>query len=405
MNLDEKYQLLKKWILDNNGFINEKLDFTYINNENRYIVSNNDINPEELLFSIPDKLCINNKLINDIPNINNINIDNLDINSIMILILKYHFSLGENSFYYPYLNLLPSYEDYNYHPLYKYNDELGKKWRTISNKIVDMIESQIRIIDKIFDNFTKLGINITYQEVKYYYMIIITRQWTNVGLVPFADLLQHSNSSNLLLNTNNNSHYIKNNNNGIMKNQIIYDNYGLYDDNILFTNFGFVDQINNTQLSRFIKIPIINNIKNDTPFNRLRLTELNSFKSKHFILSNNFFDKNILYQLRLYSLTLSDIKSIDISTTFYNQVISISNEKESYLSLFKILKNLISSKSDIKSIMNNINDYHPDSIEYKISSLVLFENEIIRYSINMLLYEWIKLLGCPFNLNLKVLYD
>ena len=262
MNLDEKYQLLKKWILDNNGFINEKLDFTYINNENRYIVSNNDINPEELLFSIPDKLCINNKLINDIPNINNINIDNLDINSIMILILKYHFSLGENSFYYPYLNLLPSYEDYNYHPLYKYNDELGKKWRTISNKIVDMIESQIRIIDKIFDNFTKLGINITYQEVKYYYMIIITRQWTNVGLVPFADLLQHSNSSNLLLNTNNNSHYIKNNNNGIMKNQIIYDNYGLYDDNILFTNFGFVDQINNTQLSRFIKIPIINNIKN-----------------------------------------------------------------------------------------------------------------------------------------------
>jgi len=162
MVLDE----LMKWIVDNNGYINDKLKIVHINDKKYNIIAKSDIIIGEKLCQIPKKLQIGVISYNSIPNISkwneldkkNNNLELIKYKAIISLI--YEKTLGANSKYYQYIKTLPTSNDLKYHPLYCLSKHKLEIWKYISNNFYNYICSDIAELETLYNYIKNLNDDI-----------------------------------------------------------------------------------------------------------------------------------------------------------------------------------------------------------------------------------------------------
>lgn len=416
IELKDKFNRLKQWIIDNKGIVNDKLEIKTHDKFNRLIIANQKIEKDEIIVDIPNIVCINKDKFNTLPNSDKIDITPYNHTIVLTMILLHHISLKESSFFYPYIDLLPSFHEFAYHPVYLYNEEIGKEWNKISPKITKLISLHVTNVFEILK--VLLDLNrihqiyeksvLTYDNVKWCYLLLITRQWNNSGLVPVADLFQHScKSGMLLMPINNGQNNIMTTKEEINEGMCVYDNYGVYDDILQFTSFGFIENMTEDNCSRFIKIIFNKGLnKVETSLDRFKNAEIDKYTSvqRIFYLNNTGIQNYILEYLRLYFLDEYDLKIINVNETYYDKMISLSNESKVFSGLLDLAKNnnYISDKMQIDYCNEICTKYPHDTIEYKIARITLLIGTVIQGTINLLLAKWNSYLVNPFNTKISI---
>lgn len=407
--LEVKFENLKTWITNNGGYVNNKLGIKYITSDNRTVYAKEPINQNEFIFKIPDKCLINENSFKTLPITGTIDHE-LSADAKRIIVLLYEkFIKRDKSFYYPYIDILPSFEDFNYHPFIKFDVSRETIYKTLSDGSFNKLNAFITLYNTIKDTMLKFNETIklfnedilTEENIKWAFLILRTRQWKN-GLCPFADLLQHSHKSTMLLETNTttqtNDMVVKND---IQTNEIIYDNYGIYDDVMLFVAYGFV----NKQDHKY-GIDFTIQVNDNNPLNLFKKELINKFilTNKNLAVSKNEISNQLIWLFRMASITNTDIKMINLEDNdFYKKEISLDNECMAYRNLLEILKIKIQDTNKSLELCKNImNTYDENSIEYAITYLNINSNDIYKsvfYLINRL---WNEKLPHPFNTNLTI---
>jgi hypothetical protein len=408
MNTETLFLNLKKWVINNGGYVNDKLSLTDTKYNGRAIISNDNITANEQLFKIPESVKINISKLTTLPTYKSEsfykeNMINNQYTFLVAFLLYHYFILKQDSFFYPYISLLPKPADFADHPINKMDSI--KVLDKLNRKIKPTIEGLINHLNIIHGELLKsdlLPINlITTENIKWAYLVFRTRQWANQGLVPIADLLQHSNKSELLLTIDNET------NSGIMttktdinKNNIIYDNYGIYDDTVLLCNFGFID--NNGELNKILndnidhtymlKVDFEAKIDDSKFIGRLKDREMKLYReNKTFFITNKGLCISLLNYLRIGAISETDLKLINIDSAYYENVISLENEARVITWIKTIIKNQFyegNADEHSKYCKKICKKHNSDSIEYKMAVLNLIYIDVIKKTLEMLDLKW-----------------
>lgn len=412
--LQEQYNNLVKWITDNGGYVNPKINLVKHDKFNRVIVAIEDIDEKEQIVKIPQKCCIG------YDNIDKLNIKiQLNNTTKIILALLLELPLKDKSFYFPYIRLLPTLNEFEYHPIYKFDENNKKIWNKYSEHITSLIEQHHKNIQTIYDELKKLNEEykfldtLTYNNVKWGYLCSISRQWNNSGFVPIADLLQHSCTSNMLLSPvkeENNINNVLQTDKKLTKSSIVYDNYGIFDDTLQYISFGFIENPDDNNLQRFVKFILNYTLDNSTSVNSFKKVEIDKYMAtqKILCLTNVGIQNYLLEYLRIFSIDEQDMRIIDFSKKYYENIISLNNESRVSSVLIKLIKdnNLLLPKDRmiyIKSQLRNAK-LSPYSVSYNICKLSLIRHQIAENAINILISNWTNKLIIPYKFNINVDY-
>jgi len=397
--MSEKIEILKKWITKNGGYINKKLYLVEFSKGNRGIFTSDLIEKNEKILYIPKEICISRKNIIDIPKCEHLNLTKYSNDFYSIIVLLFHlFILKEKSFFFPYLNLLPTFDDFSYHPLCHVKEK-EKEWNNISEYISSRLKNTYNTAESNIKNVKEICLEydiipnefLTFENLFWCALILQTRQWGDTGLVPFADLLQHSNESGIFLSGNGTMIA----NNEIKKNEPVYDNYGLLDDVGLFVNFGFVDK--STKNNIFIIQPQYN-IQINNMLNKIIKNEIDEFKNNKFFISTNGISVNLIQFVRILCLNESDLlKMKDIK--YYENVISLDNEQKVNMNITNIFKTLLGNDNPNEIIKLYLDE---NSLEHKIAYLNLKYKELLKLSIKIIVIQWIKTLKVPIDMEILI---
>lgn len=249
MELNYKFINLCNWINENGGFVNSSLSIDYSLN-GKFIKTNSKLSKGDELLSIPDHLLLNK-----------INVG-LDVNSgsekIDTTISLLYELKKEESFWLPYFNILPDISDFKNHPLFLFKKGKIKDLSNFENYELSSVYNEFLSLSKYL-NEIKIFDVVFEDEVFWAFLIVITRMWQNSGLVPMADLFQHSYDSNITLYKESFLNKMKSDRD-FNDCEIIYINYLVKSDSTLFFNFGFLQNTNHT----YTTIPIdYNNCNKD----------------------------------------------------------------------------------------------------------------------------------------------
>jgi hypothetical protein len=356
-NLEQKFSDLKNWIESNGGWINQKVTLTQTE-WGRSVIATDTI-MDEKIFTVPRHLTIK-------PENSGIVIDESIFGDfrervIVSLLFEYH---KPNSFWTPYLNLLPSLGEFSNHPQFLH---YCGKFPKISESIYNMVDSSTTRLHDFIKKFKDYNdkINIvpicTDEEIIWAYFCVITRMWSEVGLVPFADLMQHSNQSSMGIIFEEKDLFMK----GSFENGTqVYDNYCVDDDFTLFCNFGFVDN------SQVCVIPTMflfeERSKNlDVIVNGfLESSKIEKLKFLSFGINNL-----IMKYLRINFIDEMDLKTIDLGSNIGDQVISLNNELKC-LKKIKFRLNVILSELEYEKIVLQKDTYDISGPEFQVWRLV-----------------------------------
>jgi len=213
-------------------------------------------------------------------------------------------------------------------------------------------------------------LEVSDDDILYAYLLTVSRMWTGIGIVPVADLLQHSNRSNISLNRTGQVCNMKSQDT-IPAGHPIFDNYLLNDDIMLYINFGFVES------SDLITMPMRFSFENQPPV----VTKLieNEFKNlaKIFITTEGV-NVNLMRYLRLNLLDISDLSAIsEFSESTGINLINFDNEFKCLKKLKFRLSNFL-PEEDLP-LLNNVNysDNPQESNIYKLLNRVFKLKESI----------------------------
>jgi uncharacterized protein YpiB (UPF0302 family) len=208
--------------------------------------------------------------------------------------------------------------------------------------------------------------------------------WLDIGLVPFADLLQHSNESQIILSHENGLSFM--NSVGIVESgQEIYDNYATNDDINLFVTFGFVDKSSISNL-------LINFIFDKKEGILKDIVELRSGDNKNLHISSSGISERLMKFIRVNMINSDDLKLIDFnSNNLGEDIISLSNELRS-LKKIKNRMDFFIEKSEIEYVRGNYNNHQTDTLESEICELII-KIDNLKIQVNQFINTyWINLL-------------
>jgi hypothetical protein len=239
------FDLLKTWIIENGGYVHPHLALNQTDSNDRYIYAKHPIPKNEKIFEIKDCCCLST--ISDDPIFEQPEFESIKKELVVIKKFIQEKAKKELSFYHPYFQSLPNLTSFYDHPLFIafYNPSVIEQWKKI-NLLVSILEIKCILLQNILLFFHRYFPNDQEKDIVYAYFIFITRAWDH-GLVPFADLFQHSNYSDMFLDfTKFGTSFsgILITKSGFNENEIIFENYGIYDESILLFNFGFIQQEN-----------------------------------------------------------------------------------------------------------------------------------------------------------------
>jgi hypothetical protein len=407
MSIIEKFNILKKWCIDNNSYVNDKITITG-NNDNRYIVSNGEILSNETIIEIHKNVCLTgeliNELINIIPDLENIK-DELEDKHKLLLVLIYQHSIQEKSFFYPYLNILPSLEDFNQHP-YILTRELLKN--NIDSNIKQIIEPAIHFynlinndIDKFTDLISKIDFfnnkNIFSREIIIWGTLIIhTRAWAfngNYILVPIMDLMQHSNESKII-NRLINNRYIMNSDVYYGYGDTIYDTYGTKTQIELYLIYGFQNQ--GDKIFK-INLAIPEHIKNNH--------HTKDIKGEFYLLSSGV-QKQLLQFVRICNMDDKEINEFfeKHNYDYLAEMYSLDNEVKAIRNFLNICHQLKNDNSNNFKIADD--NFESNNLLIKnMSEIFLLYESTIKCTVLNLLNQWNGLLKQPFTFSIELIFD
>ena len=260
--INEKYKIYKKWLIENGAIFNEKIDFPFEFGPFHKIgcKSISKINENEAIILIPRSLLIISgdlhfidKYINDILD----EISDEDIPDIYLTLYLYLEKQNPNSFFKPFIDIIflkennsddIFYEKWNEKSLNELNDEISAK---SFEKRLNYLE-ELYILIKQCQKFS----NMTKKEFENCYFKIISRKIdlkdnNNISiLVPFIDLIFHDNSIKL-------------------KNEI-YDS-----ENMVFKYASIINEFKNSKLNLYMTT------SNHLPFNKPSYNKLIPFIEKN----------------------------------------------------------------------------------------------------------------------------
>jgi hypothetical protein len=376
-NVEIKFNNLCNWMSTNGGFVNPKLSL--INGQfGRTVIANQKIENEDI-FTLPKNLVLNHE--NSNLNIEGDKFSHRDL--IVISLLKEYYK--PNSFWKDYLNLLPSLREFKDHPLIIYikgnfptvSENVLIKTKNLHNEFVSLYDklTELNNQNKIVESFTK-------EDLLWAFLTTSTRMWTGIGLVPLADLLQHSNNSNMILSDKDSNLFMMAD--SIGEGEEVFDNYALNDDFTLFTNFGFVESSNITVIS-------INFMFEETILDGLKSSILNRKKMAPMNISSLGINQNLMRFIRLNLIDESDLKLVNLSDEeLGNSMISLENELRC-LKKVKNRSNYFLTENEVKFIQSDRDSL--SDIEKQIFDLLSKVNNL-KVQINQFVNNyWISLLG------------
>lgn len=359
-NTNEKYSNLCNWITQNGGWINPKLSIIQSEKFGRSIITTADLENEDI-FITPKKLCLN-------PDNSRIETaGNFEFRDRVVISLLKECQLA-NSDWSPYIKLLPDLSSYLNHPLVLfYQNKLPNLSASIFNRVSELYQSFIKFFNdlKTFNENTNLFEQMpTFNECMWAFLTVITRMWSGSGLVPFADLLQHSNLSTISLDVNETdckmiSKQI------ITSGSTIYDNYLVQDDITLYVNFGFVEESEITNLSLSFSFETRSKI-----IANIISAERSKFSDKKIFLSTQGVNSDLMSFLRLHLLDSTDLKLIDTDTEIdATKIVSLPNELRC-LQKIKFRLGHVLEQTEIDTALNNIDKFEPYSAEWSQCKLI-----------------------------------
>jgi len=396
-----KFDLLKRWIVSNGGFVHDAIGVDEKNPGNRVLIAKDEIEENTMICDIPKELC----LLKNPDLIVNPNFSTFENDIHLVTILHKEFQLGSKSFYYPFLSYLPERDEFRHHPIYVAfkNPEKLNEWKEICNfsGLIDIRLTNLKFVKLYLDKIAK--IDISADDLIYYNLLIMTRCWGNVGFVPFADLFQSRQSSIMFLA--NNADHTRHNLRVDRKysvNDIIWINYGIYDDSILYTTFGFIDDIDEVaSIHRSMRISLPKNVDKEAELKKFIEKELLEYKTNNLFISTLGISNGIFEYLRIVNLTQKEYESINKDELYMKNIISIENEIRVYQNLFTIMINyyVFPSKeivSRAKKILEDITgEERYSSIEYHLAKLTMIQKIIFKSAFTKLVTAWIDILGVP----------
>ena len=353
-----EYNNLILWIQKNKGYINKKVIPDESSKFNRKMLSKENIAKNELISYIPEKIILSsiNPLLNPICRNAYGLYHNSDLECITLFITFDKFN--KTSFFKPYYAYLPKFNITNLPT--SYSDEKLKFFEELefdlhvgisNNKLKNAYNEQV---EKILN---KKGIKSPYEEFRYNYEIVKSRNFARPGsefffdlnsCVPFIELFNHNN------NYNTDFEYDEKNKGFILKavkdiksGEELTVSYGNESNINLFMNYGFTLDYNKYKNSIRVKIGegfyrfypsenSENNIKDI--FNIAKsLKEIYGFDKNKEIFIFNLMINGLEKKLENISLIKKGNIDINIKNIIDELVISINN-------YIKILKNLIKVK-------------------------------------------------------------
>ena len=198
----KKFNIFKKWLIDNGAIFAKNIDFPYAYGPFNLIgcKSISDINENESILLIPKKLMIISKELHYLDEfVDSIEEELYEDDDLATLYLTLHLYLenkNKNSFFRPYLDLI--FSNYNYlndftEENMQYFDDDEKIVESLKNTINDislLYNTIINSNDEKFDEMTK-------EEFFFCYSQVVSRQFyideECSSLIPLADLLNHRN--------------------------------------------------------------------------------------------------------------------------------------------------------------------------------------------------------------------
>lgn len=343
-----KFRSLCRWINDNDGYVNPKIDIE----ETKYgrsIKSIDRISEDELLFRIPKSILLN---LDNISKKTDLEIPSDKLKVVISLLYEVK---NEESFWQPYIDILPNMKDMQYHPLILH---LSGKYPNISEVVTDNLNCLQSDLSYMIEFITsnKIFEDIHVEEITWAFLIVTTRMWKNFGLVPLADMFQHRNDSKIFLKEIEEDSVGMKSSSKMLPNQDIYDNYNIKDDTQLLTSYGFIDYSTECHL--------------ELPFEE-------DINEKKYLSLLNFEQEN-LYYYRKQKMSEDDVRS-----NLYKNPLENKLEIESIDSLINKIKSLRISK-DILSVKNSSMLFNKNSIEFQILELMTKIDNLIIQNIKYL---------------------
>ena len=354
--ISNEYNNLITWIQKNGGFVNEKVIPDESSKYNRIMISNKKIAKNELISFIPEKIILSsiNPLLNPICRNAYGLYHTSDLECITLFITFDKFN--KSSFFQPYYNYLPKI-DMKYLPT-AYTEEKLKLYDELefdlhvgisNNKLKNAYNEQVEEILK------KKGIKNPFEEFKYNYQIVKSRNFARPGsefffdlnsCVPFIELFNHDNDYNTDFEYDEkNKGFILKAVRDIIAGEELTVSYGNETNINLFMTYGFTLEYNKFKNSIRVKIGEgfyrfypsenrNNNIKDI--YNILKsLKEIYGFEKNKEIFIYNLMIDGLEKKLEKISLIKKD--DINIKNIIDELVISINN-------YIKIIKDLIKVK-------------------------------------------------------------
>ena len=198
--LIKKFDLFKKWLIENGAIFTKNIDFPYAYGPFNLIGCKciSEIKENESILLIPKKLMIISKELTYLDEameyIKEKIYDDNDIPAIYLTLHLYLENKKKNSFFRPYLDLLFS----NYNFLNDFNEE-NMKYFENNEKIIESINDFCEDINELYNLINKSNYfnEMTKNEFFFCYSQVISRQFyidqKSTALIPLADLLNHSN--------------------------------------------------------------------------------------------------------------------------------------------------------------------------------------------------------------------
>lgn len=408
------------WVRSVGGYVHPALEHKRLNKYNKGVVMREDVTAEgEPLFYIPKEFCMSEEnFIARHPELNSKVVLEGDKawqwkNLRLVLFLKVEME-NETSDFAVYLKQLPRYKEYEYHPVYQFRPECKERWSKINEAATLSIENHVNIAKMLFEEAKKY-VEVTEEEVKWFYLILLTRQWGGFGLVPFADNLQHSNKSTMYLGN------VKVEDvervgfrvpkEGLKKGEQVFDNYGICDELVTYTSFGFIDEMHNDNIIRFYRLTLNNSMTVAHGLDNFKEAEIKRiFKDQRFFhITNLLLHPTIMEYLRIMNLNADDMKLIDPTTTYWKQVISMNNEGNVHMQLINLIKKggLVAPKESVEYANRVMKKHKAGSVEWSLARLVVIRQDIVTKTLEKLIVSWVNQLQIPFKhtINLDIYHD
>jgi hypothetical protein len=363
--LINKYQNLCQWITNHGGYVNPKLTVEQTEKFGRTIITQVDIEPGEDLFRLPKELQLN-------PNTCGLERYNLsgtfEYRDQVVISLLYECQNPQTKWR-PYVLLLPQLSEFSNHPMVLfYQNKFPSISTEIFNRVSNLYQSFNQFWLKLqdFNSTTNLFSQMpNFNECMWAFLTVITRMWAGSGLVPFADMLQHSNYSPIYLDSQGENFSSMTSKEKITSGSTIYDNYLVQDDITLYVNFGFVEQSDRTHLSIGFQFETIN-----TVIASIINSQRHKFENKKIYISSEGINQEMMAFLRLHLLDANDLKIGQFENDqFFYQIISLANELRCLQKLKFRISHLL-DKAELDYVQVNFSKLDEGTTEWQICKLI-----------------------------------